>query len=162
MAGFIRVLRDIALLIVRVAFGLLLVLRGWQRWMGEGGMQAQIDYLAQFHTPQPEIMAWGSVILEILGGIFLIFGMLTPLVALAFTVEFIMIIAWTRWFNGPFLTKGGYEYLGVQAGLSLLLTVFGAGRAGLDNLFKRSDDSDDDYEPTPRATGSTVVDSDPA
>ncbi|GAB3622369.1 hypothetical protein GCM10027418_04510 [Mariniluteicoccus endophyticus] len=165
MAGLIHALRDLALLIVRVGFGALLILRGWQRWTGDGGMQKQIDFLAQFGTPQPMVMAWGGTLLEIIGGLFLVFGLLTPLVSLALTVEFVMIILWTRYFKGPFLSNGGFEYLGVQAGLALLLTVFGAGRLAIDQLFKRTtDDELDDIDAAkPRATGSTnVSDYDPA
>ncbi|GAB3706981.1 DoxX family protein [Mariniluteicoccus flavus] len=171
MAGLIRVLRDIALLIVRVGFGALLIVRGWRRWTGDGGMQRQIDYLAQFQTPSPAVLAWGGTLLEIIGGLFLIFGLLTPLVALAVVVQQVMIILWTRYFKGPFLDNGGFEYQAVQAGLALLLAVFGGGRAAMDHLFKRSkdDDEDDDHRyvdaAKPRPTGSTragVNDFDPA
>lgn len=169
MAGLIRALRDIALLVVRVTFGALLIYRGWQRWTGPGGMQAQIDYLAQFSTPQPQVMAWGGTLLEIIGGLFLIFGLLTPLVSLALVVEFVMIILWTRYFKGPQLANGGFEYQAVQGGLALLLAVFGAGRLAIDQLFKRNRDDEDDFDDvsaaTPRATGSTraeVNDYDPA
>lgn len=168
MAALIRALRDVALLIVRVGFGALLIARGWHRWTSPGGMQGQIDYLAQFHTPQPQLMAWGGTLLEIIGGLFLVFGLLTPLVALAVAVELVMVILWTRYFKGPFLENGGFEYQAVQAGLALLLTVFGAGRLAIDQLFKRTRD-DDDFEDVPaawpRPTGSTkaaVNDFDPA
>ncbi|OYN97023.1 DoxX family protein [Enemella evansiae] len=164
MATFIHVLRDLALLIARVAFGALLVFRGWRRWTGEGGMQSQIDYLAQFQTPQPEILAWGGTLLEIIGGLFLIFGLLTPLVGLAIVVQQVMVILWTRYFRGPWLENGGYEYNVVQAALALLLAVFGAGRAAIDQLFKRPRDRDDDDDAlplgrTPQPTGSTAVNS---
>lgn len=142
MSGFLQVLRDLALLIARVAFGVVLVFRGWRRWTSDGGMQAQIDWLKQFGTPQPEVMAWGGTLLEIIGGIFLVFGLLTPVVALAVIVQQAMVIAWTRWFRGPWLENGGYEYNVIQACLALLLMVFGSGRLGLDRLFRRSKDND--------------------
>lgn len=150
MSGLLKVLRDLALLIARVAFGALLVFRGWRRWTSEGGMPAQVDYLRQFNAPVPEVMAWGATLLEIIGGVFLIFGLLTPLVALAVLVQQVMIIAWTKWFEGPWAENGGYEYNIIQAALALLLTVFGAGRLAIDQLFRRSKDArdpllDDDF-----------------
>ncbi|NNG20727.1 DoxX family protein [Naumannella sp. ID2617S] len=182
MSALINVLRDMALLLARVTFGAILVFRGWRRWTSEGGMQAQIDYLKQFQTPQPEVMAWGGTLLEIIGGLFLIFGLLTPIIGIALVVQQVMVILWTRYFRGPWIENGGYEYNVVQAGLALLLTVFGAGRAAIDQLFKRSrdDDDDDSDEPvrrtpktsnTPATSGSTsataksrthVDDNDPA
>ncbi|WP_432560219.1 DoxX family protein [Granulicoccus sp. GXG6511] len=164
MSGFLKVLQDLALLIARVAFGAVLVFRGWRRWTSDGGMQGQIDYLRQFNTPAPELLAWGGTLLEMIGGVFLIFGLLTPLVALAVVVQQGMIIAWTKWFRGPWLENGGYEYNGIQAALALLFTVFGAGRLAIDRLFRRSKDNDpllDDDFGTTRG-GATRDDSGPA
>lgn len=159
MSGSLQVLRDLALLIARVAFGLVLAARGWRRWTSDGGMQAQVDYLRQFQTPQPELLAWGGTLLEIVGGLLLVFGLLTPLIALAIIVQQVMIIAWTKWFNGPWLENGGYEYNIIQAGLALLLLAFGAGRLAIDQLFRRSKDDrdpllDDDFGTTRRRTRS--------
>lgn len=143
MSGLLKVLQDLVLLIVRVTFGAALVFRGWRRWTSEGGMQNQIDYLRQFQTPAPEIMAWGGTLLEMIGGIFLIFGLLTPLVALGVVVQQGMIIAWTKWFRGPWLENGGYEYNGIQAALALMFVVFGAGRLAIDRLFRRNKNAND-------------------
>ncbi|MDO5498052.1 MAG: DoxX family protein [Propionibacteriaceae bacterium] len=142
MSGLLKVLRDLVLLIVRIALGAVLVFRGWRRWTSEGGMQSQIDYVQQFSTPAPEVMAWGATLLEIIGGVFLIFGLLTPLVAIAIVVQQAMIIAWTKWFHGPWLENGGYEYNAIQAALALIFVVFGAGRLAIDSLFRRSKDTD--------------------
>lgn len=138
MSGFLQVVRDVALLIARIALGLVLVARGWRRWTSDGGMQSQIDYLGQFQTPQPEALAWGGTLIEIIGGLFLIFGLLTPFVALAVLVQQGMVIAWTKWFHGPWLENGGYEYNVIQAALALVLLAFGAGRLAIDQLFRRS------------------------
>jgi putative oxidoreductase len=150
MSGFLHVVRDLALLIARVGLGLVLVFRGWRRWTSEDGMQSQAEFLRQFQTPQPEIMAWGGTLLEIIGGLFLIFGLLIPVVAAAVIVQQAMVISYTKWFRGPWLENGGYEYNVIQACLALVLLAFGAGRLGIDQLFKRGrkdDDSlfDDDF-----------------
>lgn len=143
MSGFLRIFRDFALLIARIGLGAVLVFRGWRRWTSEGGMQAQADHLRQFQTPQPEVMAWGGTLLEIVGGLFLIFGLLTPLVAAAVLVQQALIISYTKWFRGPWLENGGYEYNVIQACLALVLVAFGGGRLAIDQLFKRTKDEDD-------------------
>lgn len=142
MSGFLHIVRDIALLIARIGLGAVLVFRGWRRWTSEGGMQAQIDYLRQFQTPQPEIMAWGATLLEIIGGLFLVFGLLTPLVAAAVIIQQALVISYTRWFRGPWQENGGYEYNVIQACLALILLAFGAGRLAIDQLFKRGKTED--------------------
>jgi putative oxidoreductase len=157
MSSSLRVLRDLALLIARVGLGGVLFLHGWLRWQGPGqGVQRQIDYLNQFGTPYPQYAAWGAIFLELVGGIFLVVGALTPVVALAVLVEQILIIAYTNWYKGPDLVSsdgtyaGGYEYNLVIALLALLLAVFGAGRISIDGLFRRKKpdvDTDDDGLP---------------
>jgi putative oxidoreductase len=157
MSASLRVLRDIALLIARVGLGGILILHGWIRWQGPGqGVQKQIDYLTQFGTPYPEVAAWGGILLELVGGIFLVVGALTPFVALAVLVEQILIIAYTNWYRGPDLVNsdgtyaGGYEYNLALALIALLLVVFGAGRIAVDQLFRRKKvDADDDDSDLP-------------
>jgi putative oxidoreductase len=144
MSSALRVLRDIALLLTRLGLGGILILHGWLRWQGPGqGVQKQIDYLSQFGTPYPQYAAWGAIVLELLGGLFLVVGALTPVVAIAVLVEQILIIAYTNWYRGPDLVTGdgtyagGYEYNVALALLALLLAVFGAGRISVDGLFRR-------------------------
>ena len=158
MSGFLHVVRDFALLIARLGLGLVLVFRGWRRWTSDGGMQAQAEYLRQFQTPQPEIIAWGGTLLEIIGGLFLIFGLLTPLVAAVLVVQQALVISYTKWFRGPWQENGGYEYNVIQACLAFILLAFGAGRLGIDQLFKRGKKEDaslfdDDFGTDRNTTG---------
>jgi putative oxidoreductase len=141
----LQVLRDLALLVARLGLGSILILHGWIRWQGQGqGVQRQIEYLTQFGTPYPAVAAWGAIALELIGGLLLAIGALTPVVALAVLVEQILIIVYTNWYKGPDLLSsdgtyaGGYEYNIALALLALLLMVFGAGRISVDRLFSRT------------------------
>lgn len=135
-------LGDVVLLVARLALGAVLILRGWSRLMAEGGMGAQVQYLTDRQVPAPEIMAWGATIFELGGGVFLVFGLLTPLIGAVLAVEQILVIVWTNWFNG--LQGGpsgpGFETNLAQASMGLAFLAFGGGRAALDNLFKRPKD----------------------
>lgn len=151
MAAFLRVLRDLALLIARIGLGGILIMHGWRRWQ-EQGIDSQVAYLQQFGTPFPTYAAWGATILELVGGLFLIVGALTPLVAAAVVAEQILVIAYTNWYKDLYLTTtngtwaGGYEYNIVMGVLALLLVVHGAGRIAVDRLFRRSKPEDDDLD----------------
>ena len=145
MSTTIQVLRDLALLIARLGLAAILILHGWIRWQGPGqGVQRQIDYLSQFGIPYPATAAWGAITVEIIGGLFLAVGALTPLAALAVLVEQILIIAYTNWYKGPDLLNsdgtyaGGYEYNVALGLIAMLLMVFGAGRISVDRLFRRT------------------------
>ena len=149
MKQFLQVLRDLALLIGRVGLGGILIAHGWRRWQVQG-IQRQIDYVSQFGTPYPSVVAWGAILLELVGGIFLIVGALTPLVALAVLAQQVLTICYTNWFKEPYLLNaqggyvGGYEYNVALGLLALLFLVFGAGRASIDRLFRRTPGDADD------------------
>ena len=169
MASFLHVLRDITLLLIRLGLGGIMLLHGWTRWQGAGqGVQRQVDYLSQFSVPYPLYAAWGAIVLELVGGIFIIVGALTPLVALAFVVQQGLTIAYTNWYRGPDLLAadgayvGGWEYNVALALLGLVLLAFGAGRISIDQLFRRkkpaaSEDTDTDTGTTSySSSGSTA------
>ena len=145
MSTTLQVLRDLALLIARLGLAAILILHGWVRWQGPGqGVQKQIDYLSQFGIPYPATAAWGAIAVEIVGGLLLAVGALTPLAALAVLVEQILIIAYTNWYKGPDLLNsdgtyaGGYEYNVALGLIAMLLMVFGGGRVSVDRLFRRT------------------------
>lgn len=123
-------------------------MHGWRRWQDQG-IDKQVKYLKQFATPYPHYVAWGGTLLELIGGVFLIVGALTPLVAAALVAEQVLIIAYTSWYKGLYLTdgsgsfQGGYEYSVILGLLALLFVVFGAGRVSVDRLFKRSPPNED-------------------
>lgn len=136
----LNALRDLVLLISRVVLGLVLILHGWARWGGGSGIDAQAAYLRDQMVPEPLLFAWGSTILELAGGVFLIFGALTPLVAAAVVAEQVMIIVWIAWRKGPYLANNGYEYPALLGAFALMFVVFGAGRLAVDALLRRPKD----------------------
>ncbi len=147
MQTTVKLLQDLGLLLARLVFGAVMVYHGWTRW--QSGVSTQAEYLAQYGLPEPLLFAWGAVVLEVLGGVMLILGILTPAVAGLFVVEFTMVVLWIRWRNGLAVLSNGYEYSSVLAVLALLLTVFGSGRVSVDRLLlrRRSSPVVDEYEP---------------
>ena len=154
MRRLVAVLRSFALLIARLGLGTILLLHGTRRW--QAGVQAQVDYLAQFHTPYPEVAAWGGITFEVVGGIFLIIGALTPLIGLGVLVQQVLTICWTNYYRGPDLVgidgtyNGGFEYNVALAVLGLLFAAFGGGAISLDRVLfhRRQPVAEDIYEPS--------------
>ena len=161
MVKFLAGLRSIALLIARVALGGILIAHGCiDRWQARK-VASQIDYLNSYGVPYADWAAWGSIVLELVGGIFLVVGALVPLVALAVVAQQVLIIAYISWRRGPWLLNtsntyvGGYEYNVALGSLALLLAVFGGGAVAIDRLFRRKKTTDDeDEEPTEQRTDS--------
>ena len=151
MKTLIKVVQDIGLLVARLTLGLVLVAHGWQRFTH--GIGPTVDTLTRYGLPEPQLFAWGATVLEVIGGALLIFGLLTPIVAAFVVAEQVMVIAWLKWQNGLWKVADGIEYPVALAALALILVVFGAGRTGVDTLFRRG------KKP---ATTSSVYDSHPA
>lgn len=129
-------LQHSGLLIVRICFGLLLVSHAWHRW-DQVGMDKEVAHLAAHHVTQPSLWAWGALVLEAVGGVMLVFGILVPLVALAVLAQNVLTIVWLKWPHGLLTTSVGFEHNLVQALLAFVLMVYGSGRAGLDAVFFR-------------------------
>ena len=146
------VVQAIVLLIARLGFAVILVGRAWWRW-GVEGMAAQTARIAEFGIPQAELIAWGTLLLEAIGGVLLALGLLTRLVAALVAVENIIVIVIMRWAAGIHLFNGGFEYNLALASLGLVFLAVGASHAGLDAvLFRRrqldaSDPGSDLYQP---------------
>lgn len=134
--------QSLFLLIARVVFGLLLLGRAWWRWQ-YSGIQAQIDVIAASGLPLPTLFAWGTLVLEAMGGALIILGMLTRLTSAFVVAENVLVILWIKWHNGLFLAHGGFEYNAALIGLGIVFFGVGASFTGLDALLfgrKKKDD----------------------
>ncbi|MVA75316.1 DoxX family membrane protein [Auraticoccus sp. F435] len=142
MSSFVRVVRDLVLLVGRLVLGGLAVRQGWHRWQVEG-VDAQTSALAAAGVPYPEVAGWAVTMVELVGGVLLLFGVLTPAVALLLAAEAVLALVWAGG-GAPFLPGGGHEYAAVSGALALLLVGFGGGRVSVDRLFTAPEEEDDD------------------
>lgn len=153
MSRFVAFCRHVALLVARLGLGGILLLHGANRW--QAGMASQAEYLAQFSTPYALYAAYGATTFEIVGGLFLLLGALTPLVGLGVLVQQVLTIVWTSWYKGPNLLNsdgsyhGGFEYSVALGMLGLLFLAFGGGVVSLDRVFARTKTTEADDEPEP-------------
>lgn len=128
---------DLALLILRLAVGLTFAAHGAQKafgwWDGPGpvGWRGAIERMG--FRPIDLFVAL-SVGAELIGGLLLAIGLVTPLAAAVLVAQSIVIVGRAHWAKGFFSTKGGFEFplvLGLVAGATCLA---GAGAISLDAL----------------------------
>lgn len=124
--------------LVRVTAGALLVPHGSQKlfgWFGGGGMGAAMEgFAAMGFAP---FWAWVIALLEFFGGILLVVGFLTRLVAglvVCFMATAVFVVHWP---NGFFWTAGGIEYPLMWGLVALALVLRGAGPLSLDAALGR-------------------------
>ncbi len=136
-AGKSPVLTDVALLIARAAVGVILVAHGWQKY-DEWTVAGTATAFGDMGIPAPAAAATFVTAVEILGGLALILGVLTPVVAVLNMLNMLGALLLVHAQNGVFVADNGFELvLSLFAGLALLV-VLGAGKFSTDGLLGRS------------------------
>jgi putative oxidoreductase len=125
----------LGLLILRVVVGLIVAAHGLQKlfgWWGGPGMTGWVGAMNRMRIRPAAPWAWLSALAEVLGGIGLAIGLLTPLPSLAIAASMLVAIALVHWPRGFWSTKGGYEFnLSLLAGVAAIAMV-GPGAYSLD------------------------------
>jgi putative oxidoreductase len=129
--------RDLVLLLSRIGLGVVFIAHGWQKFQ-TNGLDRTAAAFEQMGVPAPTLSAYYATGIELLGGIALILGVLTPVVGVLLTLDMVGALVFVHLSNGIFAANGGWELVGVLGLLSLTLAVVGAGRVSLDNIFTRS------------------------
>ncbi len=126
---------DLGLLVLRLLVGLTLAAHGAQKLLGMfggGGLQGTGGWLESIGfrpARRQALMAGGT---EAVGGLLLVVGLITPLAAAM--VIGVMVVAAVAGHGGKgfFVTRGGWEYCFVLAGMAAVLAFTGPGAWSLD------------------------------
>jgi putative oxidoreductase len=125
----------LGLLILRVVIGLIVAAHGLQKllgWWGGPGMKGWVGAMNRMRIRPAVPWAWLSALAEILGGVALAIGLLTPLPSLAIAASMLVAIALVHLPRGFWATKGGYEFnLSILAGVAAI-ALAGPGAYSLD------------------------------
>ena len=126
-------LQPLALLLARLVLGVIMTVHGYPKVFG--GLQQFAGTVSGFGFPG--WMGYVAAFTEFLGGLFLIFGILTRFAALG-TLGMMIVAIWkVHWKNG-FVGQGNYQFPLALAALSLLFVAFGGGPFALDRWLFRS------------------------
>ncbi|MFF3569573.1 DoxX family protein [Nocardia jiangxiensis] len=123
---------DIGLLILRVAFGALLVVHGTQKlfgWFGGYGLSATAKGFGSMGYTPGRFFATLAGLSEVTGGVLLVLGLLTPLAA-AIALGTMINAVHASWGQG---FSGGYELPLVYALAVAAIAFTGPGRISLDH-----------------------------
>lgn len=109
---------------------------GYLKLFVPGGFVGTVDFFTKVGIIMPKISALVVAVAELLGGIFLILGMITKWTSLVLIFEMLVAFFMVHLKNGLLVSKGGYEFvLLILAGLVVVL-VNGAGKISVGKLFK--------------------------
>jgi len=122
-------------LLLRVTVGGFFFGHGTQKllgWFGGNGLEATAQGFEQMGLRPGTANAIAAGAAEAGGGALLVAGYATPLAASALTATMITAIDTVHKKNGPWVTKGGYEYNVVLIAAALALAEVGPGSLSLD------------------------------
>jgi putative oxidoreductase len=134
-------LKDIAYPLLRVVMGFVFVPHGMQKLFGMFGAPPMERYLQAFGGAGPWAANSGWVtyigLLEFVGGIFLMVGFLTRVVAVQFVVFMVIAAFVVHWPNGFFWPARGFELPLTWAFICLAIVIHGGGKWSVDRALGR-------------------------
>ncbi len=114
---------DVALLLLRIALGVVFLAHGVQKLMG---MDGTIGFFASLSLPA--WIAWAVAILETLAGAMMLLGMMTNLAGWIIAVIMVGAVVTVHWEKGFWGMNGGYEFNFVLFLVAIAVAHLGHGR----------------------------------
>jgi len=123
-------------LALRLTLGIVFAPHGWQKMKGPSGFAG---FLRQIGVPAPLLFAWIVALLESVGAVLLVLGVLTRPIALGLAIDMLVatVSVRIRMAKAPFVSTQqvmGWEFEFALLGAALALVFTGAGRFGLDRF----------------------------
>ena len=126
---------DLALLILRVVFGVFLAYHGYNKVFGGGGLAGTAKWFGAIGMKWPLWQARLAATTEMGAGLLFAAGLITPLAGAGVIGLMVVAIVVAHWKVGFFIFKPnqGWEYCASIAVVAFAVSMVGGGRWSLDN-----------------------------
>jgi putative oxidoreductase len=126
---------DVALLVTRVLLGAIMLAHGYQKLV-VNGIGRTTEGFESMSIPVAIVSASFVTVVEVVGGVLLILGLLTTVVAgcMGFVMAGAALFVHAK--HGVFVSEGGWELVGSIAGALLAVATAGPGRFTLPQLVR--------------------------
>jgi putative oxidoreductase len=130
LAGFYAAMAPIAYTIVRVVFGIIMIMHGWPKMMVMGVDRVSAAFANNYHLPP--WFAYLAIFFEVFGGAALVVGLFTRFFASALAIELLIAMFAAHWAKGFSASQGGYEYVMFLGFISFYIAIRGGGPYSVD------------------------------
>ncbi|GAA2837785.1 DoxX family protein [Nonomuraea rubra] len=127
--------RPFALLLARVAIGVIFLVHGYQKF-ATMGIAGTTKFFESVGIPLAGLAAPAVAVLEVAGGLALILGAALPIAGTLLALDMLGAIAFVHGGNG-LAGEGGYEFVLALAAASLAVGFTGGGALALDRVLLR-------------------------
>jgi len=131
-------LEPFAMLFLRVTVGVIMAVHGWQKAQDPA---AFAGILSSMGIPFPEVNAYLAIAGELLGGLGLLVGLVTPLAAFGVFMTMAVAVFKVHFSNGLLAKDNGFEYPLTLMMVALFFMIKGAGCLSLDALLCKKKES---------------------
>ena len=128
--------KDLAVLVARVAIGVVLIAHGAQKFF-TFGIAGTTDSFAGMGVPAPQAAALFAAVVELVGGAALVLGAATAVFGLLVMLNMLGALVLVHVGNGVFVDQGGFELVAALGAGALLLAATGPGAWSVDHLVGR-------------------------
>lgn len=136
---FMRPLAPYATSILRIAFGLIMVNHGWAKF--SGGAAGVSGFFGGLGVPMPTVAAWLVILVELVGGVCIVLGIVPRLWSLLFVIVMLVAIVLAKLPKSEgFL--GGFELEFLLMFVALFIAAVGGGSLAVGPMLGLSDDDD--------------------
>jgi putative oxidoreductase len=124
---------DLALLIARIALGVVFIAHGAQK-LFTYGLTGTAEAFAGMGIPAPHAASLFAAVVEFAGGAALVLGVGVPVAGLLLVLDMLGALVLVHASNGVFVDNGGFELVAALGAGALVLATAGAGRWSVDHL----------------------------
>lgn len=123
---------DAAVLALRLSVGLTMLAHGLNHYFGGGRIPGAGRWFESLGLRPGRLHAWITTILEVVSGVGLAAGFLTPLSAAAMVGMMLVALVVHHRSHGFFVVKEGFEYVLMICVVAVAIAAFGPGSASID------------------------------
>jgi putative oxidoreductase len=124
---------DLALLVARIALGVVFIAHGAQK-LFTYGLAGTAEAFAGMGIPAPQAAALFATIVELAGGAALVLGVGVQVAGLLLVLDMLGALVLVHAPNGVFVDNGGFELVAALGAGALLLAATGAGKWSVDHF----------------------------